>query len=159
MIDITPIKLAEELFNIHHHAEDLAEENPEQVVYKELEVIALLKKFGFPEPDFDGFKLEVEWELLTGPWETVTESLQALNMGIGDLAEAFGTTTEDVETAIQDNVPITIQMAEKLHKALKIPTAYWVGREAVYRAKLYALNEKTPGENPGSQSSRLPYEM
>lgn len=38
------------LFGIHSHAEIENDIDPEQIVYREEDIIKLLKKLGFPEP-------------------------------------------------------------------------------------------------------------
>lgn len=47
--------MAHELFAIHSHAQLVYEENPEQIVYKETDVIALLERLGFPTPDWEAW--------------------------------------------------------------------------------------------------------
>lgn len=51
---ITGKEIAEMLFKRHTHAEMIAlDNNPDQIVYREKEVISLLKELGYPEPDWD----------------------------------------------------------------------------------------------------------
>ncbi len=59
---LTAIELGKELFVIHSHAEFEAEINPEQIVYKEVDIINLLKRLGYPEPDWEGNAQEISKE-------------------------------------------------------------------------------------------------
>jgi hypothetical protein len=45
-------ELGRKLFSIHTHAEIVYDHDPNQVVYREKDIIALLKEYGFPEPKF-----------------------------------------------------------------------------------------------------------
>ncbi|MEO6302528.1 MAG: hypothetical protein ABIP51_05090 [Bacteroidia bacterium] len=49
---ITPEELGEKLFLIHTHAEIVFDQNPNQIVYREKDIIELLKELGFTEPKF-----------------------------------------------------------------------------------------------------------
>lgn len=140
MISITPIELAKKLFGIHHHADYIAEENPNQVVYKEVELIALLKEFGFPEPDFVGYSKKCELELTTGPWDTVVENMQELKLDYDDVAKHLGITGEALEACIVNKVPVTVDIANGLKKAFDIPVKFWLMREQLYRERLAKLN-------------------
>ncbi len=46
---IPPKDLGGLLFSVHSHAGDLP---PDEIVYKESDVVQLLKQFGFPDPEF-----------------------------------------------------------------------------------------------------------
>lgn len=48
-------ELGEELFKIHSHAEIVANSDPDEIVYRESDVIRLLQLYGFPKPNFNWF--------------------------------------------------------------------------------------------------------
>jgi hypothetical protein len=48
------LQLASELFRIHSYADIESQKNPDKIVYTEDSITDLLKKFGFPQPDWDG---------------------------------------------------------------------------------------------------------
>ncbi len=47
-------RTAELMFAAHTHAEIVYEQNPDQIVYREQDVINILKAFNIPAPIFDG---------------------------------------------------------------------------------------------------------
>lgn len=139
MKEITSLGLAEKLFKIHTHAELCNMSNPDQIVYKEADILALLQELGFPAPDFEGYGKIVGMELLSSPWDTVTESMNCLHMNYDTLGEHLGITGEAMEASITNKVPITIAIAEGLEKAFDIPKGFWLNREALYRSRLKEL--------------------
>ncbi len=56
-VKLTAKQLAEELFKIHTHAELVNDQDSGQIVYKEKDIINLLIKLGYPEPDFTNGKI------------------------------------------------------------------------------------------------------
>lgn len=50
--EITAKELGGLLFNIHSHAETEYFDNPDQIVYKEDDIILLLTKLGYPIPEW-----------------------------------------------------------------------------------------------------------
>lgn len=50
--EITGENVARELFIIHTHAEEANEQNPDEIVYRERDLLPVLQKFGLPEPDW-----------------------------------------------------------------------------------------------------------
>lgn len=50
--DINPALLGRMLFEIHTHAEIVYDSDPDEIVYREKDVIRLLKTLGFYKPKF-----------------------------------------------------------------------------------------------------------
>lgn len=50
--EITPELLGAILFELHTHAELVFYENPDQIVYKEEDIVFLLERLGHPRPVF-----------------------------------------------------------------------------------------------------------
>lgn len=146
---LNPIELAGWLFNIHEHAEGLFEENPEQIVYREKDIIELLKKLGYPEPDFEGYDKQCQKELLSCPGDTIKESL--LEMGISkaeftkklkgtfDVHAKWFWNLEHVNELLEGKLEIGDYIAEDLERVLGVPKHFWLERERLYREKLEGL--------------------
>jgi len=58
------------------------------------------------------------------------------------LAERLGCTTKHISQLINGKVPISEQTALKLERVLGSTTAFWLSREAQYRAHLAKANEQ-----------------
>jgi HTH-type transcriptional regulator/antitoxin HigA len=83
-----------------------------------------------------------ERELLSGPGESILETLEHLKMNQADLAERIGKTPSKVNDIISSKEPITMSTALLLEKVLGIDARFWINREALYREKLARIEQE-----------------
>ncbi len=166
---ITPIELAGKLFSIHTHAELVFIDSPDQIVYKEEDIVALLEKLGQPKPDWDGHAKQLrecsqeefvkklkdkaegvgvevidERELLSPPGDTILETMKELELISSLTAELMGISLSDFVLLTAGKLPITEEIALKLETVLGIDKQFWLNREKLYRDKLAELNKTKP---------------
>lgn len=144
MKPLTAIELAEELFKIHHHYDELTNK---EIYYKEVDIIALFKKLGYPEPDFDGYGNKAERELLSCPGDTIIETLKATNISVRKFRHRMNNsddyekywTADDIDRLLKGDLEINDKIAADLERVLGVPKQFWLNREKHYREKLAKL--------------------
>lgn len=157
----SPIDLAKRLFAIHHHAETVFIENPDQIVYKESELIELLQQLGFPVPDWEEFyksmeaftaKLIVD-NLISHPSDTIKECMEATGMTVLDLSKRLfikDPTTDQrkyVEDLLAGKRHVTDALANSLEQIFKVDKQFWINSQKLYDRKLVEAAAKSR-ENP-----------
>lgn len=151
MKPLTAIELAEELFKIHTHAELL--NDPEEIVYRQEDILKLFKKLGYPQPDYEGYSNKVEWEILSPPGETVWDLLREKGIKVSDFREMLCETTDphvrlfwskklSVNKLLCGDLAIDDAIASDLERVLGIDKQFWLNREKNYREKLAKLDGK-----------------
>lgn len=150
MKEITAIELAGELFKIHTHAAGVSDKNRFDIVYREKDIIELLKKLGYPEPDFEGYDIQCQKELLSPPGATIWETLRAKKIKISEFRLMLANNPNSPHRALWDmkirvnqllcgELPIDEAIAEDLERVLDVPKHFWLEREKLYREKLEGL--------------------
>lgn len=137
--DLTAIELAAKLFAIHSHADIEAQANPEQAVYRESDIIALLKELGYPEPDWEGNAREnfnPNW--ISPPGDTIISCLEAKGITPIGLALELNMDLNSTYEFLAGKLELTEEIAEKLEKMLGANKKFWIKREAQYRKRLAA---------------------
>jgi HTH-type transcriptional regulator / antitoxin HigA len=86
--------------------------------------------------------LNAERELLSGPGDTILETLEELKMSQADLARRIGKTPSKVNDLITGKEPITVATSLQLEKAFGIDSMFWLTRELNYRQKLAKIEEE-----------------
>lgn len=130
---LTAIDVAAGLFSIHHH--DLEGD----IIYKESELLPLLKSWGLPEPDWEGNAKRDELELLSPPGDTIKETMEALGIDFPLFLIKMQMNYGDCAGLLDGHIAITPDIAAKLQQVLNIDAQFWLNREANYRAKLSKL--------------------
>jgi len=75
------------------------------------------------------------------PGETLFETLRALGMSQGKLAERTGRPKKTINEIIRGKTAITPETALQLERVLGIPASFWNNRESNYRENLARLKE------------------
>lgn len=83
-----------------------------------------------------------EQELLSRPGDTITETMEALDIDLPALALSTGIMKSHLMRIIIGADPITPAIAQKLERALNIDAQFWLNSEANYREKLQNLQGK-----------------
>lgn len=78
---------------------------------------------------------EYEPDRISPPGDTLLESIQALGMSQAELAERLGRPTKTINEIVQAKTAITPETALQLEAVLGVPAAFWINREARYRAQ------------------------
>jgi plasmid maintenance system antidote protein VapI len=135
--DLTAIELAGELFAIHSHADLEASADPEQVVYREEDILTLLKKLGYPDPDWEGNAKESfnpNW--ISPPGDTIISCLESKGITPLGLAEKMNKDIGFTSRLLQGKELLTEEIAEKLEEILQVSKRFWLNREIQYRKRL-----------------------
>lgn len=146
---LTPIQIAKALHAIHHHADDVCAENPEQIVYKESELIKFLQSLGYPAPDWAGYAQQMEDfvqqvvtdNLIGHPRDTIFGCMEHANMKVEELLDKLYYAEEVEErnnflSVLQGKKRVTNDIAERLGKIFKIDKQYWINRQHLYEEKV-----------------------
>lgn len=142
------IDLAEELFKIHTHAYLHFGNEETEIVYREKDIVELLKKLGHPEPDFEGYGKKCDRELLSPPGDTIKEMLEERGWSIADFTKklqgplslnADEWNLKKVSNLLKGNLPIDKFIAEDLERVLNVPKEFWLNRQKDYSEKLAKL--------------------
>ena len=142
----SPIDLARDLTCIHHHAKDVYLINPEERVYKESELIALLQEYGHPAPDWDAWAKTVEeWEqrlreinLISHPGETLKACIEEVNWTVAQLADMLDLPEANIAATIAGNRPVTTTLAAQLEKVFGVDKQFWINRQQLFNEKMVA---------------------
>lgn len=78
--------------------------------------------------------MDRDW--LCPPGEILEEALQERDMTRDDLADAVGYEVEEIDAIIDDQAPVTHELAVALERAIGVPAGLWDGLETAYRALL-----------------------
>ncbi len=100
-----------------------------------------------------------ERALLTGPGDTILETLEYLGMSQKELAERMGKTASKVNDIISSKEPITIATALLLERVLGIDAGFWINREALYREKLARIEEEEQYESCLDWIKQIPHKL
>jgi HTH-type transcriptional regulator / antitoxin HigA len=79
---------------------------------------------------------------ISPPGDTVADLLEERDWTQAQLAERLGYTTKHVSQLITGKASITEQTALKLERVLGSTAAFWLNREAQYRARLAKADEE-----------------
>lgn len=79
-----------------------------------------------------------------GPGYFIKEQMEYRQWGQEDLAEVMGITTKHLNKILQDNQPISLDMAKVLSEVFETSPQYWLNLDANYR--LWLSGEKTEKE-------------
>ena len=79
-----------------------------------------------------------------GPGYFIKEQMEYRQWGQEDLSEVMGITTKHLNKILQDNQPITLDMAKVLSEVFETSPQYWLNLDANYR--LWLSGEKTEKE-------------
>jgi HTH-type transcriptional regulator/antitoxin HigA len=77
------------------------------------------------------------------PGDTIADLLEERDWTQAQLAERLGYTTKHVSQLINGKAPVTEETALKLERVLGSNAAFWLNREAQYRAQLAKLEEQS----------------
>jgi addiction module HigA family antidote len=80
-------------------------------------------------------------DYVSPPGETLFETLGALGMSQGELAERTGRPKKTINEIIKGKTAITPETALQLERVLGIPASFWNNRESNYRETLACLKE------------------
>lgn len=86
-----------------------------------------------------------ELELLSPPWDTILETLQVIGMSQPQLANILGIGTKRLEGIISGEVPIDLDIANRLEATLSIPAQFWMNRDRNYRYKKEIIEAEQRG--------------
>jgi HTH-type transcriptional regulator / antitoxin HigA len=87
-------------------------------------------------------KLKDERELLSGPGDTILETIEFMKMSQVELGLRIGKTPSKVNDLITGKEPITMTTALQLENALGIEASFWLTRELKYREKLARIEQE-----------------
>jgi len=74
--------------------------------------------------------------VLLPPGEILEEKLSEMELDVEGLAQRSGLSVETIQSVLQVKIAITLEIAEKLEKATRIPVANWLRHEECYRERL-----------------------
>ena len=101
-------------------------------------------------------KLQDERELLSGPGDTILETIEFMKMSQAELAQRMGKTPSKINDLITGKEPITMTTALQLEKVLGIESMFWLTRETNYREKLARLKDEEEMEEYIDWLNKLP---
>ncbi len=84
---------------------------------------------------------EYKPDYVSAPGETLQETLHKLGISQAELAERTGRPKKTINEIIQGKAAITPETALQLELVLRIPSRFWLAREAAYRAWLARQEE------------------
>ncbi len=84
--------------------------------------------------------LEAKKILLTCSGDTILETLEEINLSPQALAEKLGCSLRQLNQLIRGEMPLSYGMANKLEKALSIPSKTWIELERMHQKELQILN-------------------
>lgn len=139
---MTPVQIAKDLFEIHHHA--TIENGVIDIVYRERDLLPLLEKWGLPEPDFHGFYEEHEDHiatlckkyLISPPGDTIEETMEEMGVTLLQLFKALDVTEERFKLILTGKWPITPKIAQSLEDVFMIDKEFWINRQALYMKRI-----------------------
>lgn len=79
---------------------------------------------------------------VSAPGETLSETLNALEMSQTELAKRMGRPIKTINEIIQGKAAITAETALQLEQVLHIPASFWLKREQHYREYLARLSKE-----------------
>lgn len=88
-----------------------------------------------------------------GPGYFIKEQMEYRQWGQEDLAEVMGITTKHLNKILQDNQPITLEMAKVLSEVFETTPQYWLNLDANYR--LWLSGEKTEKEAQAELKAKI----
>ncbi len=80
--------------------------------------------------------------LLTGPGDTILETIEMIGMSQVQLAERMGKTPSKINDLISGKESLTVNTAMQLETVLGIDTQFWMNRETAYREKLARIEQE-----------------
>jgi addiction module HigA family antidote len=80
-------------------------------------------------------------DYVSPPGETLLETLEALGMSQGELADRMGRPKKTINEIIKAKAAITPETALQLERVLGVPASFWNNRESHYREALARLKE------------------
>jgi addiction module HigA family antidote len=80
---------------------------------------------------------------VSSPGETLSETLEELEISQAQLAERMGRPKKTINEIIKGKTAITPETALQLEKVLGVPASFWNNRERLYREAIARQNEKT----------------
>lgn len=80
-------------------------------------------------------------DYVSSPGETLLETLEALGMSQGELAERMGRPKKTINEIIKAKAAITPETALQLERVLGVPASFWNNRESNYQESLIRRTE------------------
>lgn len=135
MLTPTAIQIAAALTSIHHHDEATGE-----IIYKEKELIPMLQKLGWPQPDFEGNeKFHAQWVadaqkafLELHPGNLIAECIEQSTWSDERVARFLEITEAKLDEILHKGGLITPSLAKGLELLFKKPASEWLEMQDKY---------------------------
>ncbi|MEH1786178.1 helix-turn-helix domain-containing protein [Nostoc sp.] len=100
--------------------------------------------------------MEITPDWVSPPGDTIADILEERDWTQVQLSERLGYTTKHISLLINGKAPINEETALKLERVLGSTTAFWLNREAQYRAGLVRIEEENRLKEWTSWLDQLP---
>ncbi len=144
--------MAKELFAIHCHMIPDGS-NEHIIVYREDELLEVLKKWGFPDPDWAGNAAEhvtkIETLLDSHPSNKIREFMEKLGIDESKLAILLNMSDKQLDRLLNKGGALSLIMADRLEIIFDKPAREWLQMQDEYLAKINEIfsNEKPSRNN------------
>lgn len=102
----------------------------------------------------DNITFQPNWS--SPPGETVADLLEERNLSLREFAKQIGLTVDYISDLLHGNIPITIDIAQRLEYSFGVSAAFWMKREYQYREDVSRLLKEEPSSATEEWLKELP---
>ncbi len=93
--------------------------------------------------------------MATHPYDIVMDEINARGMTKKELASRMGIAQSNLSRVFKAKPCVTVEMAERLEKALGIPATEWLGLQVQYNKDTRAIEERIENEKIACETEKM----